>query len=215
VKKAISSRAKIFFWKLIWSGSLRKPYYLFLKIKTKKIKKINLCSAGVRICGYTNVDRLPPVDVVYDINYPLPFQDNSIDTAVMIHGIYYFYYKKAKEIISEIYRVLKNGGIVRVSFIDLEIFAKKYLGKDYNFYNQKLPNDRERFVGKTIGDKFISNAYYYGGIKYFYDFESLKSHFEEAGFKDIKKCNFGESQIEEIKEIDNRPDISGFLEAIK
>ncbi len=194
---------------------LRKVIFLLFRRKYRFTQKINLCSGLVRIKGYANLDKWLTADIVYDVNFPLPFYDNSIERIVMMHAIYYFEYEKAKEIISEIYRILKSDGIVRLSFTDLSIFAKKYIEKDYSFYCQKIGTGEDRFKGKTIGDKFISHAYFYGGIKYFYDFESLKVHFEEAGFREIKRCNFKESQIENIEEIDNRPELSGFLEAKK
>ena len=133
----------------------------------------------------------------------------------MSHALNYFTYEQAKFVVSEIYRALRKGGIVRVSFPDLRIFGKAYVENDIDFLFQKLPTGEDRFVGRTIGDKFISLAYFYNGVKYFFDFESAAEIFRDAGFKQINKCRYRESKIPEIDEIDNRPELSCYLEAVK
>ena len=102
---------------------------------------------------------------------------------------------------------------------DLEIIAKKYLDKDTDFFFQKLPDGRDRFVGATIADKV--NAWFYGfeingnPCQYVYDYESLSLLFKEAGFSTVERKQYMESRIAEIKLIDNRPEQMFFLEAIK
>lgn len=48
-----------------------------------------------------------------------------------------------------------------------------------------------------------------------WDSQLLGNFLHEAGFREIRKCNFGESQIENIEEINNRRQVSGFIEAKK
>ena len=98
--------------------------------------------------------------------------------------------------------------------------SKKYVNADKDFFFQKLPSGKERFEGKTMGDKFNSWFYgykTYGGkrCKYFYDFESLAILFQNAGFEIIEQKEYLESRINDIEKIDNRPEQMFFLEAIK
>lgn len=194
---------------------LRKWLSMKRQKRHPKIKKINLGGGSLSIDGYINIDRCKEADIVHDILNPLPIESDSVEVIVMSHALNYFSYEEAKFVVAEIYRVLQKGGIIRASFPDLRIFAKAYVENDIDFLFQKLPTGEDRFVGKTIGDKFISEAYFYGGVKYFFDFESAAEIFKEAGFKQIKKCQYRKSKIPEIDKIDNRPELSCYLEAVK
>lgn len=186
----------------------------------KTIQKVNLCSGPVQIEGYINVDMYSIADFVLDLEKDLlPFADESVDVLVCISAINYFTRQRAAEIIKDVYRVLKPGGVTRFASQDLRVLAEKYVNRDLGFYFQKLSDGRDRFPGSTIADKF--NEFFYGfyckdkHCKYVYDFESLKDLFERAGFPLIEQKKYYESIIPEINKIDNRPEQMFFLEAIK
>ena len=72
--------------------------------------KVNLgCGSDVRP-GYVNVDtvRLPGVDVIHDLNEPLPFTTNTVDTVVCLNVIEHI--RDVESFIREVHRVLKPGG---------------------------------------------------------------------------------------------------------
>jgi len=54
-----------------------------------------------------------------------------------------------------------------------------------------------------------------GGHKYFYDFDSLRNLLLTCGFGNVVKSGFGNSKIEDISLLDNRPELSLFIEAQK
>ncbi len=182
--------------------------------------KINLCCGPVKLDGFINIDISPNADMVLDLEKDLlPFPDESVVAVVCMSAINYFSRQRAIEIIKDVFRVLKQGGIARFGTQDLRILAENYLNNDCEFYFQKLKDGRERFPGKTIADKF--NEFFYGfqtggkHCKYVYNFESLKVLFEGAGFSLIEQKKYGESRIPGIDMIDNRPEQMFFLEAIK
>ena len=185
--------------------------------------KVNLCSGAVNIYGYINVDicNLPHINHVLDLEKTLlPFYDNSADVIACNGAIGYFTEERAGEIIKDVYRVLKVGGVTRFGTQDLRVIAEKYIERDRKFYFQILSNGRYRFPGRTFCEKF--NEWYYGHhsghgkhCKYVYDFETLKLLFDEAGFKQIKDMEYLESNIPEVHQLDNRKSQLFFLEAIK
>ena len=192
----------------------------YLKLFKKHHYKLNLCSGHQVIEGYTSLDYNFHANLTINLNRGrLPFKSNSISVVVCTSAINYFTRSRGQEIINEVYRILKTGGIARFSSQDLELIANKYVNKDAKFFFQKLPNGEERFEGKTMGDKFNSWFYGYkshaGGCKYFYDFETLSELFICAGFKIIEKKNYLDSRLENIDKIDNRKNQMFFLEAIK
>ncbi|CAB1070112.1 hypothetical protein D1AOALGA4SA_828 [Olavius algarvensis Delta 1 endosymbiont] len=199
-------------------------YYLFrLQQCTplrQEVDKLNMCSGSSRIPGYLNLDISARADLPINLakrNLPLP--DSSIEVVVSMSAINYFTRDRARELINEIYRVLKPGGITRFGVQDLEKLAARYVQKDRDFFFQKLPDGTFRFEGPTLGDKFVAWLYGYesGGstCRYFYDYESLAYLFREADFPMVEKKKYLQSRIADIELIDNRPGQMFFLEARK
>jgi len=192
-------------------------YLSFLK---KHYEKLNLCSGNQVIEGYVSLDYNFSADLIVNLNRgKLPFKSNSMSVVICTSAINYFTRSRGQEIINEVYRILKTGGVTRFSSQDLELIANKYVNKDTKFFFQKLSNGNERFEGKTMGDKFNSWFYGYkehaGSCKYFYDFETLSDLFICAGFKSVEKKDYLDSRLDNIEMIDNRKNQMFFLEAIK
>ena len=62
-----------------------------------------------------------------DVRKKLRFRDNSIDAINCSHMLEHLYYDEAKKFLKECFRILKDGGIMRISVPDLEKNAKKYV----------------------------------------------------------------------------------------
>jgi len=77
--------------------------------------KINLGCGRNIMPGYFNVDcqELPGVDLVCDCNLPIPLDDNIADEIVADDFLEHINNDKRIHIISEIWRILKPGGILR------------------------------------------------------------------------------------------------------
>lgn len=190
------------------------------KMDKLNVQKINLCCGPQKVPGYLGVDFGGDPDLRLDLaKYDLPFESNSLTAVICISAINYFKRARAQEIVHEVHRILKAGGVARFGVQDMESIAKRYIQKDEEFFFQRLPNGEERFEGPTLGDKFA--AWFYGyatkGIpcQYFYDYDSLAHLFKTAGFSVVERRMFRESRLENIHMIDNRADQMFFLEAIK
>lgn len=193
---------------------------LSFKYKFSKCKRINLCSGPQKIPGFLRVDISRGADIRIDLSlFDLPLVNNSLDSVICVSAINYFSRQRALEIVTQVYRALRPGGVTRFAVQDLESIARRYVEKDAAFFFQKLPNGRERFEGPTIGDKFVAWFYGYssgnGSCRYFYDFEALSFIFRQAGFSIVEKRDYRQSRLENIDLIDNRPDQMFFLEAVK
>jgi SAM-dependent methyltransferase len=189
-------------------------------VDLSNVKKVNLGCASQKIPGFLGVDYLGSVDFRLDLRKgKLPFKDGSLESLICISTINYFTRSRAQEIISEVYRCLKPGGIARFGVQDLELLARRYINKDVDFFYQKTASGSERFEGNTLGDKFV--AWFYGypangmTCKYIYDYDSLAFLFKEAGFLLVECKQYLDSRLENINLIDNRPEQMFFLEAVK
>ncbi len=202
-------------------SAYRRSFSVPSSVDVSRFRKINLCSGSRKLKGYCNIDVSPGADLVIDLEKKLlPFPDDSLDVVVCISAINYFTRERGQEIINDVFRVLRRGGIARFATQDLRLIAKKYLERDAKFFFQKLACGRERFEGTTMADKF--NAWFYGyrtsagkHCKYFYDYETLALLFRNAGFRVVEEKKYHESRIPKIKDIDNRPEQMFFLEAVK
>jgi predicted SAM-dependent methyltransferase len=191
-----------------------------LLLQRMTVRNINLCSGTQNIPGYHSVDFSSGADICLDLSKnDLPFRDRSIDAVVCMSAINYFSRSRGQELVNEIYRILRPGGITRFGVQDMERIARRYVEKDTAFFMQKLSDGKDRFEGPTLGDKFA--AWFYGyaiagfPCRYFYDYESLAHLFKTAGFRTIEPKSFRESTLDQIEMIDNRPDQMFFLEAVK
>ena len=184
------------------------------------ISRVNLACGHQKIPGYFGIDFDGDVDLRLNLlNGCLPFKSYSLDSVICISAINYFSRDRGDEIIREVFRVLKPGGVARFAVQDLRELAIKYINRDLDFFFQKLPNGLDRFRGKTLGDKFV--AWFYGypakwePCKYFYDYDSLAAIFKDAGFSTIENRKYLDSRLAHIELIDNRPEQMFFLEAVK
>ena len=72
----------------------------------------------------------------HDIRLPLSFPDNSFDAANLYHVLEHLSPSEGKGFIAEIFRVLKPGGLCRVSVPNLELIVREYL----EFLEESLKN---------------------------------------------------------------------------
>jgi predicted SAM-dependent methyltransferase len=205
---------------------LKRVQFFFLGVASRvklyyiKYDKVNLCSGDQKIPGYASLDYSNNVDITMNLaSGRLPFKSDSLEVVTCISAINYFTRQRGAEIVNEVYRSLRKGGVARFASQDLEWIVKRYIEKDTEFFFQKLPNGSERFPGRTMADKINSWFYGYetigGASQYFYDYETLEDLFINAGFSLVEKKDYMDSRLNEIELIDNRKNQMFFLEAVK
>lgn len=203
----------------LWGAKIRRAV-LERRLAACGIRRINLCCGSQKVQGYFGIDVVSGCDLYLDLSRSgLPFCSSTIDVVVCMSAINYFSRARGEELVYEMFRVLRPGGICRIGVQDMRALAERYMKNDTEFFFQTLPDGRERFEGPTIGDKFA--AWFYGysvashRCQYFYDFDSLAYLFKNAGFSVVERKSYRESCIAEVEWLDNRPDQMFFLEAVK
>lgn len=220
-------------------GKLRKNRRLLPKIDPKDgLVKINLgCGLDV-VPGWTNIDASlnaliagspkPILNILYslsgssqyytleryshlltdhtfihhDLGNSIPLKDSTCDFVYSSHFLEHLFKEEGINILSETFRVLKPNGVVRVSIPDLAYAISLYhkgdktvMLEDYFFVNHK--------------NSFLARH------KYMYDFELLSGLLKEIGFKQITRCEYQQGNTPDINILDNRPEVSLFVEAVK
>ncbi len=194
--------------KSIAQFELKSWFGRIFKNKKCKLKKshnyLHLGCGSNYIEGYINADfftfskikfwkkRTVKIDWEVDLRYPLNCDDEVFDGVFMEHVLEHLYFDDAKNLLKELYRVLKKGAFIRITVPDLEKYVKFY-NKNYDGY------DAEAFKSKfKTGCDAISNLtqnYFHLSV---WDYEKLQITLEEVGFNNVKKMEYGKSQDQKL-----------------
>lgn len=129
--------------------------YTSLYLLNNGFSDVTACDFSTEVINILNTEHKELNTSVFDISEKLPFKDDEINVIIADLCLHYFDSKKTKEILNEIYRVLKSGG---------------YLIGRVNSANDKyhIP----------LGAKVLEKNFYYDG-------EIYKKFFEEDDFKEL------------------------------
>lgn len=144
--------------------------YTSLYLLDNGFKNVTACDFSTEVINILNKEYKELNTSIFDMSEGLPFKDNEVDVIIADLSLHYFNFEKTRYIISEIYRVLKNGG---------------YLIGRVNSANDKYHIPEHAIV-------LEKNFYYDGDIN--------KRFFEENDFKDFFKdfevLSLGEKHME-------------------
>jgi predicted SAM-dependent methyltransferase len=131
----------------------------------------------------------------------VPFDDDSIDVVFTSHFLEHLNKTDGLSFLKEIYRSLKNGGLVRILVPDLDIAIKR-------FNNGEIDKTQDLFFYTSENCDFSAH-------KYNYTFETLKDKLEKIGFNKIIKQSYKKGECPDIEYLDVYPDHSLYIEARK
>lgn len=166
---------------------------------TAIIEKFPLLGKFLKI----NKKRFPKELIYGDITKKLLCAENKANNIYCSHVLEHLTYEEMKIALSNIHLMLKTDGCFRLIVPDLENRVKTYLdNKDANKFIESI------VMGKKNKDKHIFNKIrsFFGHTNHLwmYDFKSLSNELEKIGFKNIKKCVYGDSQIEVFDEVEEK-----------
>lgn len=176
------------------------------------IKRLNWgCGSGVP--GWINSDQRegPGIDLCRDIRNGLPLETGSIDYAVSIHALQEIAYSDLVPVLSEIRRVLKPNGVLRLSLPDLDKGIAAYQRQDRNYF--LIPDDE----AKSLGAKLVVQLIWFGYSRTLFTYDFTHEILVKAGFNGVCLCRYRETTSSHLSivELDNREAESLFIEAIK
>ena len=178
-----------------------------------QIKRLNWGCGKWPEPGWINSDQKqgPGIDITCDIRGGLPLETASIDYAVSIHGLPEVPYPDVIPVLQELRRILKPGGVLRLSLPDLEKAIRAYLDNDRNYF--LIPDEEV----KSTGGKLIVQLIWYGYSRTLFTFDFIEELLLKAGFMQVVRCQYREtsSPYAAIIELDNRERESLFVEAVK
>jgi predicted SAM-dependent methyltransferase len=185
--------------------------------KFKRPYKLNIgCGHVVFTDGWVNIDlRSAPnlIDISWNVSNKMSFLDNdSCEFIYNEHFLEHLNIECAKIFLSESFRILEPGGIIRIAMPSLDLIIQKYCSEDWR--NQswlKLPE--YQFIQTKA--EMLNIAFRWWGHCWLYDQEELERRLKEAGFENIKYFSNGESDAIQLQNRETRDDSLLILEAKK
>lgn len=160
------------------------------------------CGPGT-LDGWVNLDLVTdfPGVLHMDVTRPWPLPDDSADVINSEHFVEHVGLDDVRFYFREAARVLRPGGAIRTSTPSLRGVIDAYLEADPGM----LAAYREDVRGWCDADnhaEMLNNTFYEWGHRHIYDFESLATLLEEAGFESIELAEFGQSRHPALRGID-------------
>src|SRR5262245_55610801 len=163
--------------------------------------------------GWINSDikDVPGADFSCDIRDGLPLADGALDYVVSIHTLPELPLAEQVPALSELRRVLREGGVLRLVLPDLVKGVDAYRSGDRSYF---LVPDEDM---ETLGGKLITQLVWYGYSRTPFVSEFIEELLRKAGFGTVHHVAFRQtaSSFPEIVELDNRERESLFVEAVK
>jgi SAM-dependent methyltransferase len=166
--------------------------------KFKNLYKLQIGGGSHYLAGFVNLDLFSPSDIIWDCRLGLPFNDSSFEYIFSEHFLEHIDYPYSVQLVlSEIYRVMKEGGELFISIPDGGKILDAYNRKDDAFfeklylecYSNRNPtveiNGLIDYVNYLFRDQIENPKYTVH--HWAFDQESLTKLLNDAGFKTVKK----------------------------
>lgn len=177
------------------------------------LRRLNWGCGAITPFGWVNADigYAPGIDVVADIRCGLLLPENAFDYVVSIHAMPELSYTELDVAFSELYRVLKPGGVLRLGLPDMDLAIRAYLDGDVDYF---LIDDN---VVRSLAGKMVVQLTWFGRSRSMYTWEFTKELLERNRFVNVRRGAFQQtaSTLPGILDLDNRPLESLFVEAEK
>jgi len=184
--------------------------------RNNKVTKLHIACGHHVLHGWLNSEYCPGSSSVLrlDATHQFPFEDATFDYAFNEHMIEHIGFAEGLHMLSEVHRILKPGGTLRLSTPNLRFVLDLYQERrtplqeaylEWASSTTQTPADNPVFI--------INNFVRNWGHTFIYDEKTLRSSFEKAGFAKIKRCQIQQSDHPALQNLENGSRMpSGFLE---
>ena len=141
--------------------------------------------------GWKNIDIWSDFnpDECYDVSEGIREPDDSVDEIFMGDFLEHIQYAKTGFVLKECFRVLKRGGVIRISVPDMAKAMPLWL------HARGLNRDLSMLIwgqqGTVIGSNFIHDSHFNGFTE-----ASLRKALEQQGLKSIKRVGINNTWFE-------------------
>jgi SAM-dependent methyltransferase len=148
-----------------------------------------------------------PTDLAWDLRKGIPFRDGSVEAIFHEHLLEHLPLVAVLPLFRECSRVLHGGGILRIGVPDAERYIRDYV-QPGGFIDSIRPECPTPLLA------FAEIAYGYGHLS-LWDGQTLSLALTEAGFEQVRVCEFGDSSITPVPDGLNRRAETVYVEGKK
>jgi predicted SAM-dependent methyltransferase len=161
--------------------------------------RLHLGAAGHRLPGWLDTDLSPEAPYHLDTQRPFPLPDGSVAAIFAENLIEHMPLHALPGLLDECHRVLAPGAVLRLATPDLEAYARAYV--------ERTPSgwallERNRRYGYEFGPgiaAIVNKIVYADGHRYCFDFETLSTFLEKAGFTHVRRARVAESEHADLR----------------
>jgi predicted SAM-dependent methyltransferase len=172
------------------------------KRKLAKFDRLHLGCGPRHFEGWANIDL--EYGMLWDLTRPLPLDVATIRYVYSEHFIEHVPREVAVQIFTNVKSALRQGGVLRISTPDLKQLAETYL-------TGKVPDFSAVGWFPPTPCVMVNEAVRDWGHTFIYDERELRLVLEQAGFRDIKRVRWRESEYLDLQNLETRPDLDDLI----
>jgi len=187
-------------------------------LRSHTVRKLHVGCGTHIVPGWLNCDLASKVPGVFllDATKRFPFHDNQFDFLFSEHLIEHLTYEQGRAMLSECFRVLKPGGVARITTPSFEFLADLYKKQTGDLEKAYIDWAAATFIPHAGQSKsvFVINNFLYcdWGHRFIYDPTTLSYALTSVGFTDARECALLSSSHEELRNLENHERMpAGFL----
>ena len=174
-------------------------------------RRLNWGCGRVIAPGWINSDivEAPGVDVICDIRAGLLLPDEHVDYIASHHALTDLKIWEQIPALQELRRVLKPGGVLRLSLPDFDAAIAAYLAGRQSYF--------DIYAWDTLAGNFITHILWHSCTATLFTCSFAEELLTKAGFAEVRRTAYQvtTTRYPEIVELDSRPAESFYVEAFK
>jgi predicted SAM-dependent methyltransferase len=135
----------------------------------------------------------------WDLTQPLPLPSQTIDYVYHEHFIEHLSLDDGRRLVAECRRLLRPGGVMRISTPDLDVVVKKYLASEIREW-------ADMGWEPASACDLLNEGMRNWGHQYVYDERKLVAVLNDAGFATVGRRRWGRSEHAALEGLESRPD---------
>ena len=173
-------------------------------LDTARDPKLHLGAGPVRLPGWLNTDLISG-EVQLDVSRRLPQTEASYAYAFGEHLIEHLTPRAAARMLAEIHRVLRPGGVVRLTTPDLEKIVAIYEDRNSAVSQAEYAAFLGGVTGKRYahGSQILNDQLRLWGHTHIYDEKELRAKLCAAGFETVRRLPPGDSDYEALRGVES------------
>ena len=178
-------------------------------LRTTPNPRLHVGCGGNLLAGWLNVDRDPVPGAAYlDVRRSFPLPSGSFERVFSEHVIEHLDWSDGLGMLRECHRALRPGGQIRVGTPDIARIVALFASDNDDAARRYMRAYAEAFLpAGTSGPAFVANQAFRGwGHRFLYDEQTLADGLRAAGFDDVRRLPWGESDDEAFRGVEAADD---------